>query len=175
MIAARLSEDPNVRVLLLEAGGSDETVLYRRPGMLALVYQVPKLKERCDWGYKTAPQAHMDGRQMPWTRGRIVGGCSTVNGMLYVRGNRKNYDDWRALGNRGWGYDEVLPYFKKSENHEDGASEYHGSGGPLQVTRQRDISVVSEAFQHADCRDLQRPGARRFQRRDARSARASIT
>ncbi len=149
VIAARLSEDPNVRVLLLEAGGSDETVLYRRPGMLALVYQVPKLKERCDWGYKTAPQAHMDGRQMPWTRGRIVGGCSTVNGMLYVRGNRQNYDDWRDFGNPGWGYDDVLSYFKKSENHEDGASDYHGCGGPLQVTRQREISVVSQAFERA--------------------------
>ena len=149
VIAGRLSEDPAARVLILEAGGSDETVLYRRPGMLALVYQVPKLKERCDWGYKTTPQTHMDGRQMPWTRGKIVGGCSTVNGMLYIRGHRKNYDDWQALGNYGWSYDDVLPYFKKSENHEDGPSEYHGVGGPLQVTHQRGISVISEAYQNA--------------------------
>lgn len=149
VIAARLSEDPNVRVLVLEAGGKDDTILYKRPGMLAMVYEVPKLKERCDWGYRTLPQKHLNGRRMPWTRGKILGGCSTVNGMLYVRGNRANYDEWRDMGNPGWGYADVLPYFKKSENHEDGASEYHGAGGPLQVTRQRDISVVSEAYAEA--------------------------
>jgi choline dehydrogenase len=146
VIASRLTEDPKVRVLVLEAGGSDDSALFRKPGMLALVYQVPSLKKKADWGYRTTPQKHLDGRQMPWTRGKILGGCSTVNGMLYIRGHRKNYDDWAAAGCAGWGYDEVLPYFKKSETHEDGESEFHGGSGPLQVTHQRGTSPVSDAF-----------------------------
>ena len=146
VLASRLGADPAVRVLVLEAGGSDASPLFRKPGMLAIVYQVPRLKKRADWGYKTTPQRYMNDRQMPWTRGKIVGGCSTVNGMLYVRGNRKNYDDWAASGCDGWSYDEVLPYFKRSECHEDGESEFHGGSGPLQVTHQRGISPVSEAF-----------------------------
>ena len=126
VLASRLSADPSVRVLVVEAGGSDASSLFRKPGMLAIVYQVPRLKKRADWGYKTTPQKHLDDRQMPWTRGKILGGCSTVNGMLYVRGNRRNYDDWAASGCDGWSYDEILPYFKKSETHEDGASAFHG-------------------------------------------------
>ncbi len=149
VLASRLSEDPTARVLVLEAGGSDDSPLFRRPGMLAIVYQVPRLKKRADWGYRTVPQKHMDGRQMPWTRGKIIGGCSTVNGMLYVRGNRRNYDDWAAAGCAGWSYDEVLPYFKRSECHEDGESEFHGGSGPLQVTHQRGTSPVSDAFVEA--------------------------
>lgn len=146
VLAHRLSEDPKVRVLVLEAGGSDESSIFRKPGMLALVYQVPRLKKKADWGYVTTPQKHMNDRQMPWTRGRILGGCSTVNGMLYIRGNRKNYDDWAAAGCAGWSYADVLPYFKKSESHEDGESEFHGGSGRLQVTRQEGCSPVSEAF-----------------------------
>jgi choline dehydrogenase len=149
VIANRLSEDPNAKVLVIDAGSSDASPLFRRPGMLALIYQVPKLKEKSDWGYKTVPQRHMNDRQMPWTRSKITGGCSAVNGMLYIRGHRDNYDGWRDLGNEGWGYDDVLPYFKKSESHEDGESEFHGGSGPLQVSHQRDISVVSQAFQEA--------------------------
>jgi choline dehydrogenase-like flavoprotein len=83
---------------------------------------------------------------MPWTRGKILGGCSTVNGMLYVRGHRKNYDDWAAAGCKGWSYADVLPYFKRSECHEDGESEYHGGSGRLKVTHQRGVSPVSDAF-----------------------------
>jgi choline dehydrogenase-like flavoprotein len=146
VIASRLSADPNVKVLVIDAGGSDDSALFRRPGMLALIYQVPKLKEKSDWGYKTVPQKHMNGREMPWTRSKITGGCSSVNGMLYIRGHRDNYDGWRDSGCEGWGYADVLPYFKRSEGHEDGDSEFHGGKGPLQVTRQQDISVVSRAF-----------------------------
>jgi choline dehydrogenase-like flavoprotein len=146
VIANRLGADKSVRVLVIEAGASDASSLFRKPGMLAIVYQVPRLKKKADWGYVTAPQKHMDDRQMPWTRGKIVGGCSTVNGMLYIRGNRKNYDDWAAAGCPGWSYDDVLPLFKKSEGHEEGESQFHGGSGPLQVTRQRGISPVSEAF-----------------------------
>ena len=146
VVANRLGEDPNAKILVLEAGGPDNSYLYRRPGALAIVYQVPKLKKRVDWGYRTTPQPFMDNREMPWTRGKVLGGCSTVNGMLYLRGHRDNYDEWRDMGNPGWGYDDVLPYFKKSECHEDGSTEYHGADGPLKVTHQQGRSPVSEAF-----------------------------
>jgi choline dehydrogenase-like flavoprotein len=146
VIAHRLGEDPSVRVLVLEAGGSDASAVFRKPGMLAIIYQVPQLKKKADWGYATVCQKHMNDRQMPWTRGKILGGCSTVNGMLYVRGNRKNYDDWAAAGCTGWSYADVLPYFKKSECHEDGESEFHGGRGRLHVTHQRGVSPVSDAF-----------------------------
>jgi choline dehydrogenase len=149
VIANRLGENPDARVLILEAGGPDNSYLYRRPGALAIVYQVPKLKKRVDWGYRTTPQPFMDNRKMPWTRGKVLGGCSTVNGMLYLRGHRDNYDEWRDMGNPGWGYDDVLPYFKKSECHEDGQSEFHGADGPLQVTHQAGRSTVSEAFRES--------------------------
>jgi len=148
VLAARLSEDPACRVLVLEAGGMDDSVFYKTPGLLGIVFQVPQLKEKSDWGYKTAPQTATGGREIPYTRGRIVGGCSTVNGMLYVRGNRQNYDDWGA-DNPGWSYDDVLPCFRRSEGHEDGDSEFHGGDGPLKVTRQQHISPASEAFVEA--------------------------
>ena len=147
VIAAELSKDPAVTVRVLEAGGTDEKYFYRRPGGLGLVYQVPQLKAAADWGYKTIPQPGLDGREMPYTRGRIVGGCSTVNGMLYIRGHRANYDRWaRDLGCEGWSYDEVLPLFKACEGHQDGASAYHGGDGPLRVSRQAHVSPVSHAF-----------------------------
>jgi len=147
VIATRLAEDPDIKVLVLEAGGTDQKYFYRRPGGLALVYQVPQLKKAADWGYKTVPLKAMDNREMPYTRGRIVGGCSTVNGMLYVRGHRDNYDNWsKELGCEGWSYDDVLPLFKRSEGHEEGANDFHGGSGPLQVTRQQDCSIVSDAW-----------------------------
>jgi choline dehydrogenase-like flavoprotein len=148
VVAARLSEDPNRRVLILEAGGSDDSVFYRTPGMLGLVFEIPKLRAKSDWGYKTVPQQGLGGRELRYTRGRILGGCSSINGMMYVRGHRQNYDDW-GKANPGWSYDDVLPYFRRSERHEDGSSEFHGGDGPLDVTRQREISPVSHAFVEA--------------------------
>ena len=126
IIATRLSERPQTRVLLLEAGGTDETILCRKPGMISLVHQIKQLKAKLDWGYKTVPQPRLDGRRIPYTRGRVLGGCSAVNGMLYLRGNRQNYDDWAAAGADGWGYDDVLPFFKKHEAHFAGESTFHG-------------------------------------------------
>jgi choline dehydrogenase-like flavoprotein len=149
VIANRLSEDSSARVLIIEAGGSDRSRVFRRPGMLGLIYQVPALKKKVDWGYATTPQRHMNNREIPWARAKLIGGCSSLNGMLYVRGHRDNYDEWRDLGNPGWGYADVLPYFKKSECHEDGESEFHGGSGPLQVTRQRGTSPISDAFTQA--------------------------
>ena len=143
--ASRLSEDGN-KVLVLEAGGSDGSFLFRRPGALAIVYQYPKYKERADWGYKTEPQVAMDNRKMGATRGKILGGCSTVNGMIYIRGHKADYDGWRDMGNPGWGYDDVLPLFRRAESYEDGANEIHGGEGPLKVTHQQGTSPVSKAF-----------------------------
>jgi choline dehydrogenase len=151
IVAARLAEDSDVRVLLLEAWGSDRTTFVRKPGMISLVHQVKQLKQKFDWGFTTVPQPHMNGRSIPYTRGKVLGGSSSVNGMLYLRGHRENYDGWAASGCTGWSFEEILPFYKKLENHEDGETEYHGAGGPIQVTRHPadQISPVSNAFVRA--------------------------
>lgn len=148
ILATRLSERPQTRVLLLEAGKTDETVLCRKPGMISLIHQVKQLKAGMDWGYKTVPQKNVLGRQIPYTRGKILGGCSSVNGMLYLRGNKKNYDDWAAAGCEGWSYADVLPMYKKHETHQDGESEFHGGKGEFFVSKHPDdqISPVSKAL-----------------------------
>ena len=158
VIASRLSEDPNTSVLVLEAGGSDQEYFYRRPGALALVYQVPQLKKRVDWGYRTTPQKGMNNREMLYTRGKIVGGCSTVNGMLYVRGHRDDYDRWaNEHGCTGWAWDDLLPLFKRSEGHEEGSNDAHGGSGPLRVTRQTHVSPVSHAWVEAASKAFETP------------------
>ncbi len=151
IVAARLAEDPKVSVLLLEAGGSDRTTLVRKPGMISVVQQVKQLKEKLDWGFSTAPQAQLNDRCVVYTRGKVVGGSSSVNGMIYLRGNKKNYDDWAARGCEGWSFEEVLPFFKKLEDHQDGESEYHGAGGPIRISRhpEDELSPVSNAFMKA--------------------------
>jgi len=151
IVAARLAEDPKVSVLLLEAGGSDRTTLVRKPGMISVVQQVKQLKEKLDWGFSTAPQAQLNDRCVAYTRGKVVGGSSSVNGMIYLRGNKKNYDDWAARGCEGWSFEEVLPFFKKLEDHQDGESEYHGAGGPIRISRhpEDELSPVSNAFMKA--------------------------
>lgn len=149
IVASRLSEDPNCRVLLIEAGRDDRTQLVRKPGMIAVVHTVPQVKKKFDWGYYTAPREETYGRKIPYTRGKVLGGSSAINGMVYVRGNRANYDDWAAEGNEGWSYDEVLPYFKKLESFEDGESEYRGGSGPIKVQRAPNPSPVCEALKDA--------------------------
>jgi choline dehydrogenase len=129
VLAHRLSEDPKTRVLLLEAGGSDRALRVRAPGLVGLLW-----RNRFDWTFFTTPQEKLDGREMHWPRGKVLGGTSSINYLAYVRGHRDNYDGWRALGNVGWGYDDVLPYFKRSENNVRGASAFHGAGGPLDVS-----------------------------------------
>ena len=145
VLAKRLAES-GASVILLEAGGPDRTRLVRKPGMIAIFHNVPALKKRLDWGYYTAPQASALGRRIPQPRGRVLGGSGSINGMLFVRGHRQNYDDWAADGCPGWGYPEVLRSFKRMENWEDGPSELRGSGGPIQVTRQKDLTEASTAF-----------------------------
>ena len=145
VLARRLAQS-GATVILLEAGGPDRTRLVRQPGMIAIFHNVPALKKRLDWGYYTAPQASALGRRIPQPRGRVLGGSGSINGMLFVRGNRKNYDDWAAAGCTGWSFADVLPSFKRLEDWEDGASALRGSGGPVKVTRQKDLTPASAAF-----------------------------
>jgi choline dehydrogenase-like flavoprotein len=133
-------------VILVEAGRPDRTRLVRKPGMIAIFHNVPPLKKRLDWGYYTAPQRAALGRRIPQPRGRVLGGSGSINGMLFVRGHRKNYDDWAAAGNPGWSYEDVLASFKTMEDWEDGATALRGSGGPIKVTRQKDLTLASQAF-----------------------------
>ena len=145
VLARRLAQS-GATVILLEAGGPDRTRLVRKPGMIAIFHNVPALKKRLDWGYYTAPQASALGRRIPQPRGRVLGGSGSINGMLFVRGNRKNYDDWAAAGCAGWSFADVLPSFKRLEDWEDGASALRGSGGPVKVRRQKDLTPASAAF-----------------------------
>ena len=129
VLAARLSEDPNVSVCLLEAGPADKSVLIHCPAGLALLAQTGQ----ANWAFQTVPQAGLNGRRGYQPRGKVLGGSSSVNAMIYLRGPREDYDRWAAEGNAGWGFDELLPYFKRAEHNERGADAFHGTGGPLNV------------------------------------------
>ena len=142
VLANRLSENPRVRVLLLEAGGPDRNPWIHIPVGYFKTMHNPKF----DWCYVTEPDPGIDGRQLQWPRGKVLGGSSSLNGLLYVRGQREDYDRWAALGNTGWSYDEVLPYFKKSEDQQRGADEYHGVGGPLKVSDLRLRRPIADYF-----------------------------
>ena len=131
VLAARLSEDPETRVLLLEAGGRNGSMLVRMP---AGVGSLIKAKSKHNWGFWTEPEPHMDGRRLWQPRGKGLGGSSAINGMVYIRGHPRDYDQWRQMGLDGWSFAETLPYFKRAENFVDGASAFHGAGGPLTVT-----------------------------------------
>jgi choline dehydrogenase len=131
VLADRLSADPKCRVLLLEAGGKDKSLLIRMPAGVGSLISV---KSEHNWGFWTEPEPHLDGRRLWWPRGRGWGGSSSINGMIYVRGHARDYDQWAQMGLRGWGYADVLPYFKRAETLEGGADAYHGDSGPLHVT-----------------------------------------
>ncbi len=143
-VAARLSEEPANRVLLLEAGGRDWNPLIHMPaGFTKLT------GPSVNWGFETVPQPELNNRRMHYPQGRTLGGSTSINAMIYIRGNRLDYDEWRDLGNEGWGYEGVLPYFRKSENNERLADEYHGTGGPLNVTEQVAHNPISKGFVRA--------------------------
>lgn len=144
-LAARLSEKSEYQVCLLEAGGPDKHPLIHIPFGLSLLSRVKKL----NWNYNTAPQAEMNGREMYWPRGKTLGGSSSVNAMCYIRGAKEDYDQWQSLGAQGWSWDEVLPYFKKSEGQQHGESELHGADGPLQVNDLQHKNPLSESFLRA--------------------------
>lgn len=130
VLANRLTADPSVRVLLLEAGGRDNYVWIHVPIGLAYIHNNP----RFDWCFESEPEPYLDKRRIRMPRGKTLGGSSSINGMVYVRGHASDYDQWRQLGNAGWAWDDVLPYFKKSEDHYRGASDTHGAGGELKIT-----------------------------------------
>lgn len=143
-LAARLSENPTVSVCLLEAGGHGDGILIRTPA--GMVTMMPGHGKINNWALQTAPQAGLLGRQGYQPRGRALGGSSAINAMLYVRGQRQDYDGWADLGCEGWDWDSVLPYFKRSEANQLGASEHHGGSGPLQVSNQQSPRPITQAF-----------------------------
>ncbi len=133
VLANRLSEDPRNKVLLLEAGGKDNYHWIHIP----IGYLYCMGNPRTDWMMKTEPDAGLNGRSLNYPRGKVLGGCSSINGMIYMRGQARDYDQWRQLGNSGWAWDDIKPYFLKSENYHDGPSEDHGSKGEWRVEKQR--------------------------------------
>ncbi|MCX8102626.1 MAG: GMC family oxidoreductase N-terminal domain-containing protein [Geminicoccaceae bacterium] len=145
VLANRLSADPSVRVLLLEAGGADDWIWFHIP----VGYLYAQGNPRADWCLKTEPEPGLNGRAINYPRGKVLGGCSSINGMIYMRGQAADYDHWRQLGNPGWSWEEVLPYFKRSEDHVDGASAFHGAGGEWRVERQRLSWEILDAFRSA--------------------------
>lgn len=142
VLANRLSADPSKRVLLLEAGGRDLNPWIHIP----VGYFKTMHNPATDWCYLTEPDPGIAERRLQWPRGKVLGGSSSLNGLLYVRGQAEDYDRWRDLGNPGWGFDDVLPYFKKSEDQEMGESHYHGVGGPLKVSNLRLRREIAERF-----------------------------
>lgn len=144
VVAARLSEDGRHRVLLLEAGGPNARQEIHIPAAFAKLF-----KTEVDWNYETEPQVRLGGRRLYWPRGKVLGGSSSLNAMVYQRGHPDVYDGWAALGNAGWGFKDVLPLFKRIEHFEAGASEFHGTGGPLNVAALRDPNPLSRAFVQA--------------------------
>ncbi|HIK33205.1 MAG TPA: choline dehydrogenase [Oscillatoriales cyanobacterium M59_W2019_021] len=144
VLANRLTENPDLSVLVLEAGQSDRSSAIHTPIAFSKLF-----KTEYDWAYETEPQPHLNHRRMYCPRGKVLGGSSSLNAMIYIRGHRSNYDRWAQLGNSGWSFAEILPYFKKAERQERGASYYHGSEGLLNVADLRDINPLSRVFVEA--------------------------
>jgi choline dehydrogenase-like flavoprotein len=142
VVASRLTENPDISVCLLEAGGPDSSVLIHAPMGVAAILPI----KFNNWGFKTTAQKGLNGRQGYQPRGRVLGGSSSINAMLYIRGHKSDYDDWANLGNEGWAWDDVLPWFKRSENNERGGDDLHGAGGPLNVADQRSPRNIGDAF-----------------------------
>ncbi len=145
VLANRLSEDPSVKVLLLEAGGKDNYHWIHIP----IGYLFTMGNPRTDWMMKLEPEEGLNGRVLDYPRGKVLGGCSSINGMIYMRGQARDYDQWRQMGNTGWGWSDVLPYFRKSENYHKGPSEMHGTDGEWRVEAQRLSWPVLDAFRAA--------------------------
>jgi choline dehydrogenase len=137
-VAARLSEDPATRVLLLEAGGEDRNRWIHIPLGFGKTFADPSV----NWCYETEPDPGAGDRRVFWPRGKVLGGSSSINGMVYIRGQAEDFDHWRQLGNTGWSFDDVLPYFRRSEHQTRGVNRFHGADGPL---------CVSDVAQHPIC------------------------
>jgi choline dehydrogenase len=144
VLAGRLSEDPDARVALLEAGGTDYQPEIQMPAAFPVLF-----KSSLDWDLLGEQEPGLDHRRLYLPRGRVVGGCSAINAMIYTRGNRIDYDGWAQAGHEGWGYDDVLPYFKRGEDNERGADGYHGTGGPLRVSDGRSLHPLVDTMLEA--------------------------
>ncbi len=153
VLANRLSADPRNRVLLLEAGGRDDWIWYHIPAGYLFAIGNP----RSDWMFKTEPEEGLNGRSLHYPRGKVIGGSSSINAMIYMRGQAADYDHWRQLGLTGWGWDDVLPYFKRHEDHFLGPSASHAVGGELRIERQRVRWELLEAFRDAAAQEGIRP------------------
>ena len=145
VLANRLSADPDRSVLLIEAGGKDRNLLFRLPMLMGRLFH----SGMYNWGYHTEPVSGLEGRSLYWPRGKVLGGSSTINGMIYVRGNRHDYDRWAQMGLAGWSYEEVLPAFRRSEGHVERNGAYHGTEGELTVCRARSRNPLFDAFVEA--------------------------
>jgi choline dehydrogenase-like flavoprotein len=145
VLAARLSEDRDISVCLLEAGPPDRSVLIHCPAGLAVLAK----NGQVNWGFETVPQPGLGGRRGYQPRGKVLGGSSSVNAMVYIRGQAEDYDGWAAAGNPGWGWSDVLPYFLKSEHNERGADAFHATGGPLNVMDLRSPNRFGPVFVQA--------------------------
>jgi len=145
LLANRLSTDPRTTVLLLEAGGKDNYHWIHIP--VGYLYTLGN--PRTDWCYKTASEPGLNGRKIDYARGKVLGGCSSINGMIYMRGQARDYDQWRQMGNMGWAWDDVLPYFRITENHFAGSNEMHGTDGEWRVEEPRVNWEILAAFREA--------------------------
>ena len=145
VLANRLSADPRNRVLLLEAGGKDNYIWVKVP--VGYLYCIGN--PRTDWCMTTEPDPGLNGRSLKYPRGKVLGGCSSINGMIYMRGQARDYDHWRQMGLVSWGWDDVLPLFTRAEDHFEGDSEFHGAGGEIRVEKQRLRWEILDAFQNA--------------------------
>ena len=179
LLANRLSANPNNSVLLIEAGRKDNNLWLHVPVGYFRTMNNPKF----DWMYKLEKDKGLNNRRIDWPRGKVLGGSSALNGLLYIRGDRHDYDNWKRLGNKGWGYDEVLPYFKKFECQENGGNEYHGVDGELKVSNLRLKREIAELFIQAsqeigipynpDCNGEQQEGVGYFQQTSFKGFRKS--
>src|SRR3954470_12834402 len=181
VVANRLGEDPDVRVAVIEAGPPDDDPNIHMPFGFGL-----NLTSDYDWALFSEPEPGLDYRRNYLPRGRVLGGSSSLNAMIYIRGNRADYDEWAAVGNDGWAYEDVLPYFKRAEDNERGANRWHGVGGPLAVSESRSMHPIVEAFVEAceqvgiprndDLNGATQEGAGRFQvtQRDGRRCSTAV-
>ena len=145
VLANRLSENPSNKVLLLEAGAKDTNFMIHMPAGVGQLIGT----DTANWYYYTEGQPHLNNRKLFWPRGKVLGGSSSINGMIYIRGHARDYDLWRQLGLEGWGFADVLPYFRRAEGNENGDSAFHGGEGPLGVTNARKTNVLFDAFVEA--------------------------
>ncbi|MBT6179810.1 MAG: GMC family oxidoreductase, partial [Deltaproteobacteria bacterium] len=156
-VAGRLSEDPHCKVLLLEAGGSHRTLPISTPGMVSKLWRT-----KHDWAFYTTRQPGLNGRVHFWPRGRVLGGTSCLNYMIYIRGHQNDNNAWRDLGNPGWGYEDVLPYFVRAEKNERLGGPYHGQGGPLDVTDVAEPAPIMNQLIEGAAQVLDTPVSRDF-------------